>query len=370
MILALIQVGGFGIMTLASLLGLLISRRMGLRSRLTTAAESKSVGAGDVRRVLLGVARVTLAFEAATAAVLAPRLALAYDEPLPLAAYHALFLAVSSFNNAGFAPYSDNLMGFVSDPWVTLPVSLAVIAGGIGFPVLFELRRELRPRLWSVHTKITVAMYALLLAGGTVFITATEWDNAGTLGPLGVGTKVLAAFVLSVMARTAGFNNVDVGALDPATLLGIDVLMFIGGGNAGTAGGIKVTTFAVLFFVILSEVRGDRSVVVFDRRVTEPVQRVALTVALTAVAAVVVSTLFLLEITPFSLDQVLFEVISAFSTVGLSTGITADLPAAGQLLLVLLMFTGRVGPITLASALALRQRQRLYELPEGRPIIG
>jgi Trk-type K+ transport system membrane component len=158
--------------------------------------------------------------------------------------------------------------------------------------------------------------------------------------------------------------------MNEATWLGTDVLMFIGGGSAGTAGGIKVTTFVLLLFVIYAEVRGEPSVNVFDRKVSDRVQRQAVTVALLSVAGVVGPTLLLLELTDFRLDEVFFEVVSAFATVGLSTGITADLPALGKIVLTILMFVGRLGPITLASALALRERGRLYELPEGRPIIG
>jgi trk system potassium uptake protein TrkH len=246
-----------------------------------------------------------------------------------------------------------------------------VIAGGLGFPVLFELRRQLRrPSRWSLHTKLTVSVYGLLLVLGGVFITAHEWTNSATLGQLDAPGRVLAGFFQSVMARTAGFNSVDVGELREGTLLGMDVLMFIGGGTAGTAGGIKVTTFAVLFFVIYAEVRGDPTVTIFDRRIGSRVQRQALTVALLSVAAVVAATFALVELSRFSTDVVLFEVVSAFATVGLSTGITADLPTTGQLILVALMFLGRLGPITLVSALALRERGRRYQLPEGRPLIG
>jgi Trk-type K+ transport system membrane component len=187
---------------------------------------------------------------------------------------------------------------------------------------------------------------------------------------MSIAGKLVAGFFQGVQPRTAGFNSIDTGALNAETLLGTDVLMFIGGGSAGTAGGIKVTTFAVLLFVILSEVRGDASAGVFGRRLPREAQRQALTVALLAVAVVVGATGLLLVDTAFTLDQVLFEVISAFSTVGLSTGITAEVSTEGQLLLAALMFLGRLGPITLASALALRSRPRLYELPEERPIIG
>jgi trk system potassium uptake protein len=370
-ILGLIQVGGFGIMTMASLLGLLISRRLGLRSRLTAAAETKSIGIGDVRGVLRGVATVSLLVEGVLALVLGARFALAYDVAPARAAYLGVFHAVSAFNNAGFALYPDNLMSFVTDAWICLPIAGAVILGGLGFPVLFELRRHARrPSRWSLHTKITLGTTALLLVLGTVFLTASEWTNAATLGRLDVRGRLLAGFFSAVMPRTAGFNSLDIAEMRQGTWLGTDILMFIGGGSAGTAGGIKVTTFAVLFFVIYAEVRGEPAVNVFDRRVDARAQRQALTVALLSVGAVVASTLVLVELTRIPMDEVLFEVVSAFATVGLSTGITADLPPFGQLLLVGLMFLGRLGPITLVSALALRQRARLYHLPEARPIIG
>ena len=370
-ILALIQVGGFGIMTMASLLGMLVSRRMGLRSRLTAAAETKSIGIGDVRRVLVGVLKVTLLFETVTAALLFGRFLIGYDEPVWRAAYLGVFHAVSAFNNAGFGLYTDNLIPFATDPWICVPIAVAVIAGGLGFPVLFELRRHYRrPARWSLHTKLTVSVSAALLVLGAVFVTAAEWSNPATLGQFDTGGRLLAGSFHGVMPRTAGFNSLDVGAMYQGTWLGTIVLMFIGGGSAGTAGGIKVTTFIILFFAIVAEVRGERTVHAFDRRVDSRVQRQALTVALLAVAAVVSGTLVIMEMTDYALGEVLFEVTSAFATVGLSTGITADLPTPAQVVLVLLMFLGRLGPVTLVSALALRERQRLYELPEGRPVIG
>lgn len=370
-ILGLIQVGGFGIMTLASLVGLLLSRRMGLRSRLTAAAETKSLGLGDVRSVLVGVAKVSLLFEATTAVLLTGRFVLGYGEPLGRGTYLGVFHAISAFNNAGFALYSDSLVRFVADPWICLPIAGAVIVGGLGFPVLLELRRHLgRPRQWSLHTRLTVGTYAALLVAGALFVTASEWDNPATLGALDTPGRVLAGFFQAVMPRTAGYNSVDYGGMEDGTLLGTVILMFIGGGSAGTAGGIKVTTFILLFFVIYTEVRGEREVNAGDRRIGERVQRQALTVALLSVGLVVFSTLLLLEITGLPLSDVLFETVSGFATVGLSTGITADLPTAGQLILVVLMFVGRLGPITLVSALALREKQRRYTLPEGRPLIG
>ena len=370
-ILGLIQVGGFGIMTLASLLGLLVARRLGLRTRLTAQAETKSLGLGDVRRVVLGVAGFSLAFEALATVVLTLRLWTTYDEPLDQAAYHGLFHAISAFNNAGFSLYSDNLLRFATDPVISLTVAFAVVAGGLGFPVLFELRRELlTPSTWTVHTRIVVWATFILLVAGAVTVTAFEWSNPKTLGPLSVPSKLLAGFFHGVQPRTAGFNSLDYGAMNETTWLATDVLMFIGGGPAGTAGGIKVTTMAVLSFMVLAEIRGDASVHVHNRRIPLAAQRQALSVALLAMSVVVAGTLALLAMTDLALDRVLFETVSALSTVGLSTGITADLPSSGQTLLIVLMFVGRVGTITVASALALRSRPLLYRLPEERPIIG
>ncbi len=181
---------------------------------------------------------------------------------------------------------------------------------------------------------------------------------------------MLAAFTQAVMPRTAGFNSVDLSQANNGTWFFTDMLMFVGGGSAGTAGGIKVTTFALLAFVIVAEVKAQPTVHLMGRKVPSTAQRQALAVVLLSVGAVVTATLTLLALTPFTLDEVLFESVSAFATVGLSTGITTDLSAAAQLVLTVLMFAGRIGPITLASALALRERTRRYELPEERPIIG
>lgn len=370
-ILGLIQLGGFGVMTLASLFGLMISGRMRLRTRILAQTETKSVGPGEARRVVVGVLRTSVLFEAITAVALTIRFATGHGESWGRAAYLGVFHAVSAFNNAGFALWPDSLVRFATDPWICLPIAAAVIAGGLGFPVLWELRRRWRaPRRWSLHTKITLAMSSALLVVGTMVITATEWGNRETLGALPVPGRLLAGFFQAVMPRTAGFNSVDMAEMHRETWLTMDVLMFIGGGSAGTAGGIKVTTFALLGFVIWAELRGEPKVNALRRRLPDDVQRQALAIALLGVGVVMASTWTLLTITSFSLDEVLFEVISAFATVGLSTGITADLPPIGHVMLTLLMFIGRLGPLTLGAALALRARARRYEWPEERPIVG
>jgi trk system potassium uptake protein TrkH len=257
------------------------------------------------------------------------------------------------------------------DPVVVVPIALAFIVGGIGYPVMLELLdSRLRVRTWSLHTRLTLVTTAVLLVLGPAVVLATEWSNPGTLGGLPLPEKLLSGWFSGVSPRTAGFNTIDYARADPATLLSTDVLMIIGGGSAGTAGGIKVTTLAVLALGVVSEVRGDPDIDAFGRRIAVGTVRQALAIASLALVAVSAATLLLLETTRFSLDAVLFEVCSAFGTVGLSTGITAALPPAAQYVLAALMFVGRVGPITAASALALRTRTKAYRNPEGRPVVG
>lgn len=370
-ILVLFQVGGFGIMTGATLLGLLVTRRLGLGTRLVAQAETRSLGLGDVMAVLGLVLRTTLLVEAAIALVLTLRLHYTYGESWGRATWNGVFHAVSAFNNAGFSTYSDSVMRFVADPLFIVPLMLAIVIGGIGFPVLHDIRRNpMRWSRWSVHSKITLVGTAFLIGAGTLAIGAYEWHNSGTLGPLGIGGKVLGALFHSVSARTAGFNSVDVGAMELETLAVNYALMFIGGGSAGTAGGIKVTTFFLLGAVVLAEIRGTPDTTAFRRRIPAESQRLALTVVLLGVGVLAFATLALLSLSALPLQDVMFEAISAFATVGLSTGITAKLPAAGQCVLIVLMFVGRVGTITVATALALRSREPLYRYPEERPIVG
>lgn len=370
-ILALIQVGGFGIMIFASLIGLVVARKMSVRSRLAAATEAKSLGLDDVRGLVFGIAKISGVVEGSVAIVLTIRFWLGYGHSFGSAAWLGVFHAVSSFNNAGFSLFSDNLVAFASDPWICLPIAVAVILGGLGFPVILQLRKEFRrPLHWSMNTKIVLWGTAALLVTGSLYIGVIEWSNPHTLGQLNPAGRVLAAFFQSVQTRTAGFNSVDIGALHPASRLGMDVLMFIGAGPAGTAGGIKLTTFAVLFFIMLTELRGEAAVNIFGKRLSRAVHRQAITVILLAVALVVIATAVLMLMTDLPLDAILFEVVSAFGTVGLSTGITAGLAPAAHLVLVALMFIGRLGPMTLGSAIALRDRHLLYEFPKERPAIG
>lgn len=370
-LLVLMQIGGFGIMALASLLGLTIARRLGLTGRLVAQAETHSVGLGDLRGVLLRVSVFTVVVEAVVAVALTGRFWLGYGHGLGESAWLGLFHSVSGFNQTGFSLFSDNMVGFVADWWICLPLIVAIIAGSIGFPVVYELTRRGRgSKRWSTHTRITVYGTIVLLAVGFVAMLALEWSNPRTFGPLDVSGKIIAALFQGTSPRTAGYNSVYFGQMRPETLLVTDWLMFVGGGSAGTSGGIKVTTFFLLAFVIWAEVRSERDVVVGGRRIAETTQRQAVTVALLGVAVVAAGTIALLMVTDEPSDRVIFEVTSAVSTVGLTTGLTPSLPPAAQMVLIVLMYVGRVGPVTVASALALSERRAAYRYAEERPIVG
>jgi len=370
-IMLMFQIGGFGIMASASLLGLLVGRGFGLSGRLATDVERSRLEIGDARSVLRLILIVTVLVEALLATILTLRFALAYDFGWGQALWHGLFHSISAFNNAGFSLNSDSLMGFQHDGFVLIPIALAVILTALGFPVMQDLsEHRFKVSRWSLHTKITVLGTLGLLLVGFVAILGKEWANPQTLGPMAPGSKILNAAFHSVMPRTAGFNSLDVGAFEDETLLLNYALMFIGGGSAGTAGGIKVTTFVVLLAVVASEIAGQKDAAMFGRRFGPGIERQALTVAVTAATLIMVASMYILIITPLEMRDVLFEVISAFSTVGLSTGITGELPPSAQLVLAALMFIGRVGTITVATALAMGAGRRPYRYPEENPIVG
>lgn len=372
-ILGLIQVGGYGMVTLATLLILLVRGRLRLQATLSAATETHSLSLGEVRKIPLRIAVVMFSAEAVVAAWLSVRFRIAYDPDWPTAIWHGVFHAISAFCNAGFALYSDNLMGFAADPWIIFAICAAVIAGGLGFPVYIELlqkRRLFHFRRWSVHARLTVMGTLILLIAGTALFALYEWNNPQTLGPMSVWGKVIGSVAGGVFPRTAGFNAVDYAQVAPETLAVNYVLMFIGGGSAGTAGGIKVATFFLLAFVIWSEIRGESETQIAHRRISPAAQRQALTVALLGVGLVALGTMIVLADTPFSLDTVLFEAISAFGTVGLSTGITHELPELAKWTLMVLMFIGRVGTITAVTSLAVNRRHHRYRLPEESPIVG
>ncbi len=373
LIMALFQLGGFGMMTSATLMGLLIGGHLKLRTRLLLQTETHALTLGDARTVARMVLVVTVAVEGLVALWLAARFAMTMDLGWREALWQGAFHSVSAYNNAGFSTWPDSVMRHVTDGWVLGPLMLAVVVGGLGFPVITELwaNRGKRHTRWSIHTTLTVWGSAGLLLLGTLFLWLVEHDNPGTLGPLGFLDQWQAALFTSVSARTAGFNAIDIGALEQESLVLHYMLMFIGGGSAGTAGGVKVTTVFLLLLIVWNEIRGRADVELRGRRIGPQVQRQALSILVLSGAAV---SLGLLAIIPLAenlpMEKLLFEVVSAFATVGLSTGITADLPPGAQVVIIVLMYAGRVGVVTLALALAINQVPRAYRYPEEKPIVG
>ncbi|WP_226920963.1 TrkH family potassium uptake protein [Georgenia subflava] len=371
-----IKIGGLGVMTLASILGLAVSRRIGLTQRMLAASETKTTRLGEVGTLIRAVIVASLAIEAVLTIILVPWF-LDLGESFGSALWHGLFMALSIFNNAGFVVIEGGLTPYVGDWWLGLPIVVGTSIGAIGFPVILDVARSWRSRnrrrpwaRWNLHTRLSLATYGLLLLGSVLAIGLFEWTNPGTLGPLRLDEKILASLVQGANPRSSGLSTVDIGQMREATWFLSDALMFVGGGSASTAGGIKVTTFAVLVLAIVAEARGDRDIEAFGRRVGSSTVRLAVSVAFLGATLVGIGTLLLLTLTEHHLELVLYEVISAFATVGLSTGITPTLPDGGKYVLSALMFAGRTGTMTMAAALALRERRRVIRMPNERPIIG
>lgn len=367
-----VHLGGYGIMTAATLLALLVARRFGFRTRLLATTEGRSLDLANVKGVLLRVALIQIGFEVAVAIPLTLRWWRGYGLSFDDALWTGVFHGISAFNNGGFSLFSTSMESFVGDPFIILPLALGVIAGSLGFPVLIELIRQFgRPRWWSLHTRLTVWGSAGLLVAAFVALLAFEWRNPATFGPLSIPDKLLAGLFNGAMPRSGGFNSVDFAGMHTESITITNFFMFIGGGSASTAGGIKVATFLLLAFIIWAEIRGEPDVTVGRKRIPSTALREALSVVLLGVTLVAVGSLLVEALTDgFRFEHIMFDVISAFATVGLSTGVSAQSPEPAQLVIAALMFIGRVGPAALAAGLALNTRQRLYRYPQERPIVG
>jgi potassium uptake TrkH family protein len=370
-ILFLIQIGGLGIVTVVSIGILLVADRIGLSHTRILAADLRTDSYSSVGKLVRNIVLTTLAFEAIFAVLLTARFFFAHDYGFQTAAVHGVFHSVSAWNNAGFALYTDSFIGFANDWYLSIAISLAVIFGGIGFPVLQSLaRHKFKWRMWPMYSKLMISATGVLLVLGTALFLLFEWSNPRTLGALPESARLHSAFFHSAQTRTAGFNSVDMAALNEESLLVSTILMFIGGGSASTAGGIKVSTFALLAFVIWAEIRGDRDVNMFGRRISEDSQRQALTVALVGVGVLAASVLTLMTLGETGLTAAAFEAVSALSTVGLSTGVTGAEGSPTRIVLIMLMFIGRLGPVVLVAAIVLRTRPHLFRFPTERPLIG
>ena len=379
-----VEIGGIGVLTVASILGLIISRKLGLRQKLMAAgdanplrirkgpvSESQAVRLGETGSLLLTVAVSVLVIELFVALLIFPRMLVEGVPPLE-AAWESVYIAAMAFTNTGFLPTSTGLEPYGSDWWFLGALMIGVVFGAIGFPVIYVLSKQLRrPQKWSLHVKLTLVTFGLLTLGGAVAYLLLEWDNPDTMAGMPFDQRVLQSLFISHMARSGGFATLDMSELDGSSLLVTDMHMFIGGGSASTAGGIKVTTLAILFLAAFAEARGVDDMEAYRRRIPADVLRLAVSVVLGGATVVAAATITLLLITDdVPLDHILFDVISAFATCGLTTGFTASTSDAAQYVLAVTMFLGRLGTVTLAAALAASTRRQLFRRPEERPIVG
>ncbi len=371
-ILALIQIGGLGIMTLAGFLGIVFRRRLGIRGRLLAGTEIGLTELGTLRNLIRDLVVFVAISELLIAVLLTVRFLVDGGRGVLGSTYLGVFHAVSAFNNAGFSTLDGGLERYTGDWYMSVVVAAAFIVGGLGFPVVFELKRAWRrPRTWSLHTKVTLTTTVALLFGGTLLLAAVEWNNPGTIGASSTGDKVLASFFQSATSRTAGFNTVPIGELRTPSLFIFLLLMVIGASSASTGGGIKTTTFALVVRSTIAELRGDPRATVFARSVPKERERQALSLVIAALGAIGTATFLLTWLDPDlpALD-LLFEAASAFGTVGVSTGVTAELSGLSRVVIMILMFVGRVGPITFGTAVLLRPQQQRYGYATEGLIVG
>lgn len=372
-LLVLMQLGGLGIMTFTALLVVIIGGRLGMRRRQAAQAEQGILDPGEIKRVIIGVAILSAAIETLLAIVLFLRFLTLGLSP-GNAAWDAVFQSVSAFNGAGFSLFADSLARFQGDVIVLGVIAIGIIAGGLGVPVWADLTRRkrmgLKHRRWSFHTRLTLLGTAILLVLGFAVITIFEWTNPATLGAMPYGERVLNGAFQAVTPRSAGLSTVDYGGMREETLFFTDFLMLIGGGSVSPAGGIKVTTMLVLVLATAASLRGAADVQFIGRRLPTAAIRQALAVTVIFASSILVGTIALLIAADVQLSAALFEVTSAFTTTGLSTGITGSLPGVAEGILIVLMVVGRLAPQLLGAALVLRETGTTYRYPEERPIVG
>ena len=376
-IVALVQIGGLGYMTATTFLLLLLGRRFGLRDKIALQQALDRPGMQGSAQVVRSIIALTMIFEITGALLLLFVFVPDYGfgRGLELAIFHSL----TAWNNAGFSLFKDNLIGYQSSPLVNLIIPGLIIFGGIGYEVIFEMYLWFRDHLlrrpekivFSLNFKVVVSTTLALLAISTVAIFFTESNNTDTLAPMSFGTKVMTAWFQAVTPRTAGFNTIDIGAMTPASLFIMIALMFIGGSPGATAGGIKTTTFRILTSCTRAILRGKEEVLLYQRQIPMGLVLKAVGVSVGSLFTVLAATT-LIALSDPQLDfiQILLEVMSGFGTVGLSTGITANLSTFAKLVLVATMYIGRVGVLLLMSALLGDPSPSVIRYPEENLLVG
>lgn len=366
-IFVLFHIGGFGIVSAATLLGMVVSQRLGLGRQTMVRAEARGIAAGDVKAVLKFVLLVALVVEGV---MVAGFLIFLTDEATMVTrVWDAVFLAGASFTNSGFLSHAGSLQAEAGNPVVLGLCTMGILIGGLGLPVLHELRSSRRAS-WSLHLRLTLWGSLALTLGGTLAVLAFEWGNPATLGASGLLDRITGALFYTANTRSGGLAAFDTAAITEETMMVSYALMLVGAGSASMGGGIKVATLMVILLAVWSELRGDTEVQAFGRRMSPSVLREALAVTALAVGVLMVATMLLRLTTDLPLERLIFEAISAFGNVGLSMGITPQLPPSAQGIIILLMYLGRVGIVTVATGLALRARKAEFRYPEERPIVG
>lgn len=364
----LIQLGGLGLMTFAVLILSVLGQRIGLRQQLLLRDNLNQTALGDlaglVRIIFLQVAILELLGISLLAIRLVPELG--WEEGL----FSAFFHAISAFNNAGFALYADSMSRWADDPLINLVIPGLFIVGGLGFVVVRELNVKRSLRRLSLHSKLMLVGTLALNAWAFLAFLGLEWTNPNTLGGMaGIGDRLWAAWFQATTTRTAGFNTIDIGELTEASSLMTISLMFIGGGSTSTAGGIKVTTFMVLVLATVAFLRRRETPLAFGRSIANPDVLKVLAVTFISLLAIMVGTFLLTATHDLPFLSIVFEATSAFGTVGLSRGVTGELNTFGEIVLMVLMFVGRVGPLSLGFLLATPAR-RLLRYPQQTVYLG
>ncbi|TJX13035.1 Trk family potassium uptake protein [Tissierella creatinini] len=367
-IISLIQMGGLGFMTLATIVALIVGKKISLKERLVIKEQLNQETMSGLVRLTKYVILATFTMEGIGALFFATRFIPEYG--LVTGIWYSIFHAISAFCNAGFDILGDSIAPYVGDVVINLTVCALIIVGGLGFSVYIDIYKNKSFKKFNLHTKLVLVITAALLIGGAVIFYLLEMNNPETLKNLTFGEKVLASLFQSTVPRTAGFYSVNMGALYDTSVFLLIILMFIGGSPGSTAGGIKTTTFGALVLTTLSVIRGDKDVVAFKKRISYDAINKSIAIIMVELL-ILVGVSFILTITESAgfLD-LLFETTSAIATVGLTTGITPDLTDFGKVLLSVTMYFGRVGPLTMAFAFSRHHKHANFKYSEGNIMVG
>jgi len=367
-LLCLVQIGGWGFMTTGILLFIILGKKIGLKERLLLQDSLNVFSLSGVVNLVKRIIIITFIVELIGAITLAIRWS--FDMPLRKAIYYGIFHSISAFNNAGFGLEPDNLSKWVSDPTVNIMITLLFITGGIGFTVILDLFHKRSFRKLSLHSKVALFMTLLLNIVGTLIILFSEYNNSGTIGKLSFDDKLWASYFQGVVTRTAGFNTIDIGAMNLSSLVFMMALMFIGASPGSTGGGIKVTTFAIIILAFWTVVTNRDEVNIFKRRLPWELVNKSLSIVVAGMFFIFLIFFLLTFTEKADMSKLLFETISAFGTVGLSANFTPDLSPFGRVLISIMMFIGRLGPLTMAFALLNTRKDAKVRYAEEKILIG